>query len=73
MHRARQTSTAGAYTLNEYYMDGYYKNENKKCVHMDIRRMEIKGTDERILDRWDQREAVVHLLQFISANVSDYL
>ena len=73
MHRARQTSTAGAYTLNEYYMNGYYKNENKKYVQMDIRRMEIKDTDERILDRWEQREADVHLLQLIFANVSDYL
>ena len=51
----------------------YYTNENKKYVHMDIRRMEIKGTDEWILDRWEQREADIHLLQFIFANVSDYL
>ena len=40
---------------------------------MDIRRMEIKGTDEQILDRWEQREADVHLLQFIFSDVSNYL
>ena len=73
MHRARKTNTAGAYTLNEYYMDGYYTDENKKYVQMDIRQMEIQGTDEWILDRWEQREADIHLLQFIFANVSDYL
>ena len=73
MHRAWKTNTTCAYTPNEYQMDGYYTNENKKYVQMDIRWMEIKGTDERILDRWEQREADIHLLQFIFANVSDYL
>ena len=51
MHKAWKTSKTSAYTLNEYQMDGYYTNENKKYVQMDIRRMEIKGTDEWILDR----------------------
>ena len=73
MHRAPKTSTVGAYTLNEYQMDGYYTNENKNYVQMDIIQVEIKGNDKQILDRWEQREADVDLLQFIYANVSDYL
>ena len=51
----------------------YYTNENKKYVQMDIIQMEIKGTDEQILARWEQREVVVNLLHFIFANFSDYL
>ena len=40
---------------------------------MDIIQMEIKGTDEQILARWEQREVDVNLLHFIFANVFDYL
>jgi len=36
--------------MDEYWMDGYHTDENKRDVQMDIRWMEIKGTDGWMLD-----------------------